>query len=144
MQILHHALGVAASCRRALATASLGTTLCLVACGGGGGGSTAPTTTTTPVIPTGPTNVTVENNAFTPSTLTVPVGSKVTWTWNSCSDNTYGTGTCVTHSIVWDADGSGSGLLSQGTYDRTFAAAGTYAYHCGVHGAAMAGTITVQ
>ena len=146
MRILLHVLGPAAAYRRVVALASLGTTLGLVACGGGGGGSTAPTSTNNnnPVTPTGPSNVSVENNLFTPSTVTVPVGTKVTWTWNSCSDNTYGTGTCVSHNIVWDADGTSSGLQSQGTYDRTFTAAGTYTYHCAVHGAAMAGTVKVQ
>ena len=146
MQILLSALGAAGSVRRALATASLGAALGLAACGGGGGGSsTGPVNNNpNPVPPSGPSAIAVENNLFTPATLTVAPGTKVTWTWNTCSDNTYGMGTCVSHNIVWDADGASSGLQSQGTYDRTFSAAGTYTYHCGVHGAAMAGTVKVQ
>jgi plastocyanin len=144
MQILPSALGAAASFRRVLVTASLGTALGLVACGGGGGSSTGPANTNTNPVPPGPNNVAVENNLFTPATVTVAPGTKVTWTWNTCTDNTYGTGSCVSHNIVWDADGTSSGLQSQGTYDRTFSAAGTYTYHCGVHGPAMAGTVKVQ
>jgi plastocyanin len=41
-------------------------------------------------------------------------------------------------------DGLSSPTQDQGSYSRTFSAAGTYNYHCAVHGAAMAGSITVQ
>jgi plastocyanin len=40
-------------------------------------------------------------------------------------------------------DGVASPTQSDGTYSRTFAAAGTYTYHCTVH-PSMTGTITVQ
>jgi plastocyanin len=45
--------------------------------------------------------------------------------------------------VVFD-DGVSSGLQDQGTYSRTFKAAGTYPYHCAVHGLAMAGSVTVN
>jgi plastocyanin len=45
--------------------------------------------------------------------------------------------------VVFD-DGVSSGLQDQGTYSRTFTAAGTYPYHCAVHGLAMAGSVTVN
>ena len=35
-------------------------------------------------------------------------------------------------------------LKSQGSYQKTFPMAGTYTYHCSVHGAAMKGAVTVQ
>jgi plastocyanin len=75
----------------------------------------------------------------------VSAGGTVQWAWNSCSGgDIYGTGeTCVAHDVVFD-DGATSGQKSQGTYSRTFATAGTYPYHCAVHGAAvMAGSISV-
>jgi plastocyanin len=128
-----------------LAAGALGSALVLAACGGGSGGATAPQRKVSPP-PTGPTNVTVTNNAFTPASSTVPAGSTITWTWDSCTGgDIYGSGqTCVDHSVVWDADGSTSGVKSQGSYQKAFPTAGTYTYHCSVHGAAMTGAVTVQ
>ena len=128
-----------------------------LACGGGGGGGgsgtptspTPPTTPAAPITPASPGAVTVRNNSFAPATLTVAAGSTVTWTWDTCSQSNdpYGgyTTTCVTHSINWDTPGgTASPSQSEGTYSRTFASAGTYDYHCAVHGAAMSGRIVVQ
>lgn len=118
------------------------------ACGGGGGGPT------TPPPPSGNTpppadGISVTNNAFSPSTKTVTLNTAVRWAWNSCTSgggDPYGGGSgevCVAHGVNFD-DGISSPTQDQGTYNRTFTAAGTYNYHCAVHGAAMAGTITVQ
>jgi plastocyanin len=87
----------------------------------------------------------VTNDAFSPGTKTVAVGTTVKWAWNTCSsDPYYGTGqTCTSHSVTFD-DGTTSPTQDQGTFERTFSAAGTYNYHCVIHGAAMTGTITVQ
>lgn len=131
-----------------------------LACGGGGGGGsgtpTSPATPSTPTTPSpatpstpaAPSTVTVENNAFTPATLTVAPGSTVTWTWDTCTTgyDPYGgsTSTCVDHSVVWDAGGTSSPTQSQGTYSRTFSTAGTYNYHCAIHGTAMSGKVVVQ
>ena len=122
----------------------------LGACGGGGSGgySTGPNNNPNNNPPnnnppTG-TQLTVANNYFTPSALAVPAGQAVTWTWNACSTDPYGTGqTCVSHGIVFD-DGTTSPTQTDGTYSRTFTVKGTYPYHCAVHGTAMAGSITVQ
>ena len=114
-----------------------------VAACGGSGGSTAPnnqpTGNTTP--PAG--GIAVTNNSFSPSTKTVAVGSAVHWAWNTCTGDGYSGQLCVDHSVTFD-DGTTSPTQDQGTYVRTFTAAGTYNYHCSVHGTAMAGTITVQ
>lgn len=114
----------------------------LCGCGGGGGGSTtAPPNqgvNTTP--PTG--GISVINNSFSPGTKTVAVGATVQWAWNSCTGDAYNGQTCVSHSVTFD-DGTTSPTQDQGTFNRTFSAAGTYTYHCSVH-AAMVGTITVQ
>jgi plastocyanin len=129
--------------RVALRTTAGAVMACLAACSGYG----APTSSmmTTPVVPTGPTDVTVVNNAFTPANLSVSAGGTVTWTWNSCfGGDVYGNGqTCVNHDIVFD-DGTTSGIMSQGSFQRQFSAAGSYPYHCSIHGAAMSGNIVVQ
>ena len=116
------------------------------ACGGGGGGSqsTAPKAQPPGNTPPAVGEISVTNNAFSPSSKTVAVGTAVNWAWNSCSGGDgYSPQVCVSHSVTFD-DGVNSGTMDQGTYSRTFTAAGTYNYHCSQHGAAMAGTITVQ
>ena len=116
---------------------------CLFGCGGSGGG-TGPVINNTPPPPNG---ISVENDFFSPTTKTVTTGTAVVWAWNSCTDNGGYTGgqTCVTHNIVFDDGVTTSGPMSQGTFTRTFATAGTYNYHCSIHGAAvMSGSITVQ
>ena len=116
----------------------------LAACGGGGGGgsqvTSPPPTGNTPPPANG---ITVTNNAYSPGTKTVAAGTTVTWAWNTCTGDSYSGQTCVSHSVTFD-DGSTSPTQEQGTYSRNFATAGTYNYHCAVHGAAMAGSITVQ
>jgi len=105
----------------AVAMAALG-------CGGGDGdGGTAPP-------PGGNTNtVSVVNNAFSPSALSVAPGGTVTWQWNSGG---------VSHDILFD-DGITSNIMSSGSFQRTFTTAGTFPYHCTIHGPSMSGTITV-
>jgi plastocyanin len=126
----------------------------LVGCGGGGDGSynAGPSTgpTTNPGGPTGVStnNVVIADQAFNPGAVNVPVGTTVTWEWKSCVDDPYGTGYggCVSHNVTFD-DGSSiaSSTQSTGTFSRTFNAAGTYKYHCTVHGAsAMSGQVTVK
>ena len=127
--------------------------LFVVAVVGCGGSSTAPGTgsNNNPITQPPPGNtggsssntVTVSNNFFDPSSTNVAVGTKVTWTWNSCSGDGYGGQTCVQHGLLFD-DGTASGAQSDGTWSRTFTTAGTYKYHCTVHGTAMSGTIVVQ
>lgn len=127
--------------------------ICLVmaaACGGGGGGGY----TSGPTNPGGTTNpggsvtntVNLADQSFNPGTVTVPAGTTVTWQWpNTCSDGYGGYYTCPTHGVVFD-DGSNiqSATQSSGTFTRTFSAAGTYKYHCAVHGTAMSGQVVVQ
>lgn len=77
--------------------------------------------------------VTIVKFSFDPETITVPVGSTVTWT-NQDLD--------TPHAIKF-ADGM-SGTLNQGaSYSKTFSTAGTYTYQCGVH-PYMKGTVIVQ
>jgi len=117
----------------------------LYGCGGSyGGGTTAPPTQNTNTPPQAG-GISVENNSFNPSAKTVAVGTTVQWAWNSCvADPNYGGGTtCTLHSVTFD-DGTGSVTQDHGTFSKVFNTAGTFNYHCLVHGSAMTGTITVQ
>jgi plastocyanin len=119
----------------------------LAACGGGGGGGGSQVTSPPPGgggnTPPPANGITVSNNSYSPGSKTVAVGEPVRWAWNTCSGDPYYGQTCVAHSVTFD-DGTTSPTQDQGTFTRTFAAAGTYTYHCAVHGAAMTGSITVQ
>lgn len=81
-----------------------------------------------------PNQVIVSDFAFSPVTLTVKVGTEVTWV-NQDS---------VSHSVV---SSSGTELNSQlfakdASWSHIFKTPGTYEYHCGVH-PTMVGTIIV-
>jgi len=125
--------------------------LLLLSAAGCGGSSTAPSSNNNPPNNNPPQNnppstsnsITVSNNYFDPTTTTVPVNTKVTWTWNTCGSDGYGGQTCVAHNIVFD-DGMTSGSIQDGSWSRTFSTAGSYKYHCSVHAAYMTGTIVVQ
>lgn len=125
--------------------------LLLAACGGSSsptatGGSTptvAPTATPTPTPMPTPTateasasgnSVTIANFAFSPQSLTVKVGTKVTWTNNDVA----------THTVTATNKAFDSGPLSNGkTFSFTFTKAGTYTYGCSIH-PRMQATIIVQ
>lgn len=77
-------------------------------------------------------SVNIQDFAFSPATVTIKTGDAVKWT-NSDS---------APHTI--SASGFGSQNLNTGdSYSRTFAAAGTYDYICGIH-PSMKGTVIVQ
>jgi plastocyanin len=121
------------------------------------GGSSGDTTTTGPGNQPGnggnnnnnPNTVTLVDSSFNPANITVKAGQTVTWQWAACTDTTggygYGGYPCVTHQIMFD-DGSGvtSPKQDQGTFNRTFSAAGTFKYHCVIHGSYMSGQVVVQ
>ena len=90
-----------------------------------------PTTTTDTM---GKNNVTIQNFAYSPASLTVKVGDKVTWT-NQDS---------IGHSATADDNSFDTGVLAQGqSGSETFSKAGTFTYHCSVH-PNMKATIIVQ
>ncbi|MGH7655612.1 MAG: cupredoxin domain-containing protein [Gemmatimonadaceae bacterium] len=73
--------------------------------------------------------------AFSPSTLTVPSGTTVTFTFQGVAHNvTFTPATGVPADIA---------TTSNTSVQRTFSTAGTYAYHCTIH-AGMSGTVVVQ
>ena len=101
--------------------------------GGGGGGGPVGAVTVGPGIQF----VSAHDGSQNPAVNTVPVGGTVTWTWASGS---------IQHSVQSTGATSftSSPIMSQGTYAVQFNTAGTYHYICGVHGAAMSGTVIVQ
>jgi plastocyanin len=99
--------------------------------GGGGGGLAGAVN-----VGTGIQFVSSHNASTNPAVDTITAGSAMTWTW---------TGT-LPHSVRSTGTPSftSSGILTgAGTYSVTLTTPGTYKYDCGVHGAAMTGTIVV-
>lgn len=79
-------------------------------------------------------SVSIKSIAFSPTTLTVPVGTTVTWTNN---DN-------IMHTVTADDNSFDSGnLAAGGTFYFKFNTAGTFNYHCAIH-ASMTAKIVVQ
>ena len=80
--------------------------------------------------------VTIDNYTFSPGTLTVPVGTTVTWT-NRDFD---------VHTVTADdapPTFKSAGLDTDDSFSFTFNKAGTYSYHCSLH-PHMTGKIVVQ
>ena len=78
--------------------------------------------------------VKIDNFSFGPETLTVPVGTTVTWTNRDDIPHTVVSTDGVFKSKVRDTDEK---------FSYTFAQAGTYPYYCSVH-PKMTGKIVVQ
>ena len=78
--------------------------------------------------------VKIDNFSFGPQTLTVPVGTTVTWTNRDDIPHTVVSNDGVFKSKVRDTDE---------TFSYTFTKAGTYGYYCSVH-PKMTGTVVVQ
>jgi plastocyanin len=78
----------------------------------------------------GADTVEVRDNTFSPDPLQVTPGATVTWNW---------VGT-VAHNVTSD-DGSfaSSESKASGTHVVTFTTAGTFHYHCTLHGTATSG-----
>ena len=81
-----------------------------------------------------PAQVKIDNFSFGPQTLTVPVGTTVTWTNRDDIPHTIVSTDGVFKSKVRDTDE---------TFSFTFTKAGTYTYFCSVH-PKMTGKIIVQ
>ena len=72
----------------------------------------------------GTNEVFIQNMAFNPATITVTAGTTIKWT------NKDG----YAHTVTSDNNLFNSGNIgSNGTFSYTFAAAGTYQYHCAIH-----------
>jgi plastocyanin len=117
--------------------------LAIAACGGG---STPATSAPASVAPSAAASaapsaavsaatgsaVSIANFSFQPATITVAVGTTVTWTNNDSTG----------HTVTADDGSFKSGTLAPGaTFSQTFAAAGTFAYHCSIHSSMKAAVI---
>jgi amicyanin len=89
--------------------------------------------TTAPAAPVGPNAVTIENFKFAPQSLTVPVGTTVTWTNQDEEPHTVAAKDGSFHSPALD---------SHQTFSYTFQAPGSYDYVCTIH-PFMTGTVVV-
>ena len=79
--------------------------------------------------------VTIAGFAFDPASVTINAGDSVTWTNHDQA----------AHSVVFTGGGPRTGVLATGaSATLTFAIAGTFNYICGIHGAAMSGTVIVR
>jgi amicyanin len=93
----------------------------------------ATSSSTGPAAPVAGNAVTIDNFKFDPATLTVPVGSTVTWTNKDEEPHTIAAKDGSFHSPTLD---------TKGTYSFTFANPGTYDYICSIH-PFMTGTVVV-
>jgi len=114
--------------------------------GGGGGGSTTSSSGTPRSTRPPRAAAAIAGFAFSPPTLTVKVGTKVTWTNNDASPHT------VTSTDGPSTGAKTTGLFDSGTVNRgrsfsfTFDKAGTYYYECTFHAsmATMHATVIVR
>ena len=69
--------------------------------------------------------VSVKNNSFSPTSVSIKKGGKVTWKWTQGG---------VPHNVT-PAKGAGSATSSKKgfTFSKTFSKAGTFKYHCTIH-----------
>ena len=70
--------------------------------------------------------VSVKNNAFSPGSVTIAKGGKVTWKWTQGG---------VPHNVTPAKGGAGSKTSSKKgfTFTKTFTKAGTFKYVCTIH-----------
>ena len=79
-------------------------------------------------------DVSVGNNFFSPSSVTINVNDTVKWTKS-------GSGF---HSITGSGLSSGSATTSPFTYSFLFTSPGTFNYQCGIHLSSMPGSVTAS
>lgn len=76
--------------------------------------------------------VNVQDNQFVNASVRVRAGGTVSWTWQGNNP----------HNVTFNG-GPASATQTDGSFERTFAAAGSFPYLCTVHGQSMSGTVTV-
>jgi plastocyanin len=79
-------------------------------------------------------SVSVKDNVFDPSSSTINVNDQIKWSWTGSNPHS-----TTSNGGVWDSLTHGNGF----TFSRTFTAAGSFPYHCTIHGL-MTANITVQ
>lgn len=88
-----------------------------------------------------PITINIVDFQFSPGTITVPAGTRITW----INRSTNGVPHTTTSDISGTSNSWDSGILNPGSsFSRTFNTTGTFNYHCNVHGGAiMSGRIIV-
>lgn len=102
--------------------------------GGGRAGAATTGATTGSSAATAPDTVVVKNFSFNPMSLTVPVGTTVTWKFEDAAPHTVS---------ALDKSFASASLSSGQTYSFRFMTAGTYQYICSIH-QYMKGSVTVR
>jgi plastocyanin len=102
----------------------------VAACGSDSSGGGAPPATATESASSGSapagggSTVEIMNFMFMPGSLTVPVGTTVTWKFDDSTD----------HTVSADDNSFASSPMANGqTFTHAFSTAGTVAYHCSIH-----------
>lgn len=84
--------------------------------------------------PVSTNQVTIQNMAFSPQSITVTKGTTVNWVNNDS----------VTHTVTGDNNAFSSGQLAPGAnFSFTFPNSGTFTYHCSIH-PSMTAQVTVN
>ncbi len=119
----------------AAVAATLALAAALAACSTGPAAPSAAASAAAPSSAAGGANaVTIKDLAFAPGSITVSVGSTVTWT----NQDTTG------HTVTADDGSFDSKTIAGGaSFSQMFATAGTYAYHCNIH-SSMTATVVVK
>lgn len=111
-----------------------------VACGSssksasGGGATTSSAASAGSSAASAPDTIEIKDFSFSPMSLTVPVGTKVTWKFDDSAQ----------HTVSADDKSFVSPAMSNGqTFSYTFTKAGTFQYICSIH-QYMKGTVVVQ
>ena len=105
---------------------------------------------TEPALPSGDVTIVLDastkgSGAFSPNPFTESFATRaeVIWVNADRTSGGYGGSTGTTHRLVSDAGLFDSGTFAPGTsFSFTFAASGSYTYHCTIH-PTMVGTITL-
>ena len=117
----------------------------VTACGSGSSssysGPTSPTSTPPPASGSGAADLTISivgmsgSNSYSPNPATVKVGQTVAWR-NADS---------LPHTATADGGAFDTGTLGSGATSSpiTMSVAGSFPYHCTIHGFSMTGTLTV-
>ena len=92
------------------------------------------TTTTAGAAAAASDQIVIKDFEFSPVSLTVKVGTAVTWTNTGSTD----------HTVTADDGTFDAGHIAPGKkFPHTFATAGTFKFHCAIH-SSMVGSVTVQ
>jgi plastocyanin len=114
------------------------TVLTAVLLGTACGGSSAATSSTagSPAAAASTATVVIKNIAYSPTAVTISAGGSVTWRFEDAP---------TPHTVTSNANlfGSAPNGMTSGTFQNTFAKAGTYSYYCDFH-PQMKGTVTVR